>query len=386
MRRPVIFAAVLGIAAVAVFGYLQLARTPAPPAAAAQTAGPPVTVAKPVVREIIEQDEFTGRFEAIESVEIRARVSGYLESIHFRDGSLVNANDLLMVIDQRPYQVLVEQANANVAAMQTRIDFFRGDLERAERLSRTGVAPERTTDERRQQFLQSQADLNAARAALGQARLNLGFTEIRAPISGRIGRRLVTEGNLVTADQTLLTSIVALDPIYFYFDVDERSYLAYMRSSTVETNEPSRGLNRPVRLALSDEREPSRTGRLDFVDNRIDAASGTVRVRAMVDNSDFSLTPGLFGRVVLAGSPPYRGVLIPDEAIGADQDRRFVYVVAADGTVEQRVVRPGPRQFGYRVVRQGLTGDETVVVSGLQRVRPGAPVTPRLVTLPAERP
>lgn len=386
MRRLVVFGAAAAIAAVAVFAYVRWGGpTGGPPPAAAQPAPPAVSVASPVVREIVEQDEYTGRFDAIETVEVRARVSGYLESIHFRDGAMVSSQELLMVIDQRPYQVLVNQAQANVASAQTRLDFYRADLERAERLARTGVTPERTFDERRQQFLQAQADINAARAALDQARLNLSFTEIKAPIGGRISRRLVTEGNLVTADQTLLTTIVALDPIYFYFDVDERSYLSYMRDASAEPTEPARGLNRPVELALGDEREPSRRGRLDFVDNRIDQSTGTIRARAMFDNSDHALTPGLFGRIRVAGSLPYRGILVPDEAIGADQDRRFVYVVAADGTVQQRIVRPGPRQFGYRVIRQGLEGNEKIVVAGLQRLRPGARVTPREITLPAQR-
>ncbi len=344
---------------------------------------PPVTVAKPLVKEIVEWDEFVGRFEAVSSVEIRARVAGYLETSNFREGGLVKEGDLLFVIDKRPYQASVNRAQAAVTSAQTRLTFTKADLERTENLTRTGVAAERTLEERRQQAQQAEADLVGARAALEQARLDLGFTEIRAPLSGRIGRRLVTEGNLVRANDTLLTTVVSLDPIHFYFDVDERSFLAYSRTIGVRTALGE--AKTQVFVGLADEKTLERPGVLDFADNRLDSQSGTIRLRAALENKELVMAPGLFGRVRIPGSPRYKAVLVPDEAISADQDRRFVMVVAEDGTVSPKVIRPGPREDGYRVVRQGLTGEETIVVNGLQRARPGAKVTPQLTTLPPSR-
>ena len=344
---------------------------------------PPVTVAKPLVKEIVEWDEFVGRFEAVSSVEIRARVAGYLETSNFREGGLVKEGDLLFVIDKRPYQASVNRAQAAVTSAQTRLTFTKADLERTENLTRTGVAAERTLEERRQQAQQAEADLVGARAALEQARLDLGFTEIRAPLSGRIGRRLVTEGNLVRANDTLLTTVVSLDPIHFYFDVDERSFLAYSRTIGVRTALGE--AKTQVFVGLADEKTLERPGVLDFADNRLDSQSGTIRLRAALENKELVMAPGLFGRVRIPGSPRYKAVLVPDEAISADQDRRFVMVVADDGTVSPKVIRPGPREDGYRVVRQGLTGEETIVVNGLQRARPGAKVTPQLTTLPPSR-
>ena len=346
---------------------------------------PPVTVAKPVVKDIIEIDEFTGRFEAIAAVELRARVGGYLQSVQFTDGAIVKQGDLLFLIDPRPFQVALNQTEAALTAVRTRLELARIELDRVERLIRTGVAAERTLDERRQQFQAAQAELSGARAAVEQSKLDLSFSEIRAPIAGRISRKLVSEGNLVTANETLLTTIVALDPIYFYFDVDERSYLAYSRMSRDGTRPLGRNGGYDVSVILTDEKAPSRQGRVDFVDNRLDAATGTMRGRAVFDNFDYFLTPGMFGRLAIPGSPLYKAVLIPDEAIGADLDRRFVYVVADDGTVTQQVIRPGPRHDGYRIVRQGLTGDETIIVSGVQRARFSGKVAAKPATLPPTR-
>jgi len=347
---------------------------------------PPVTVAKPVVKDIVEQDEFTGRFEAVDQVELRARVAGYLEAVRFRDGQIVREGDLLFVIDKRPYQATLRRAEAAVTAAQTRVDFARGDLERYERLARSGTAPERQLEQARQSFQQAQADIAALRADIETARLNLSFTDIRSPITGRIGRKLVSEGNLVAADQTLLATVVSTDPIHFYFDLDERSYIAYARSAAAGGMPTGRnGVGIDVTAGLLDERDLPRKGRMEFLDNRIDPATGTMRARATFENKDGLLTPGLFGRVRVPGSAPFKGVLIPDEAIVSDQDRRFVWTVAEDGTVAARAVRPGPRIDGYRVVRNGLDGGETIVVAGLQRVRPGARVTAQRVDLPASR-
>lgn len=358
---------------------------PAPPGAA-ETAPPPVTVAKPVVKQIIEKDEFTGRFEAVASVDVRARVGGYLDSVAFTDGAIVKTGDLLFVIDQRPFRNALEQAEASFDAAQTRLQLARVELDRVQQLARSGNAPARQLDERRQQFEAAQAEVAGARAGFDQAELELEYTEIRAPISGRISRKLVTEGNLVSANETLLTTIVALDPIYFYFDVDERSYLAYERMGREGTRPSARENAVEVEVALADEDQPQHKGRMNFVDNRLDEDTGTMRGRAIFDNEDYFLTPGLFGRVVIPGSGIYRAVLIPDEAIGADLDRRFVYVVAEDGSVSQQVIRPGPRHDGYRIVRDGLTGDETIIINGVQRIRFADRITPEEVTLPPSRP
>jgi RND family efflux transporter MFP subunit len=357
------------------------------PAAAQGTGGAPpqVTVAKPIVKDIMEWDEFIGRFEAVDQVDVRARVSGYLQQVHFKDGTTVKAGDKLFTIDQRPYQAALQQAEASVTSAQVRVEFTQSDLDRAEQLRRTGNITDQLLDQRRSNFLTARADLDRARAAVQQARLDMEFTEITAPISGRISRKLVSEGNLVNANQTVLTNIVSLDPIHFYFDVDERSYLAYARMGQDGTRPSSRDNPNQVFVATTNEREPNRPGRMDFVDNRLDAATGTMRGRAVFENKDLYLTPGLFGRIRIMGSGLYKGVLVPDEAIGNDQDRRVVFVVGPDDTVSMKPVRPGPRIDGYRVIRTGLTGDETVVVNGLMRVRPGIKIAPQMTTLPPTR-
>jgi RND family efflux transporter MFP subunit len=352
--------------------------------ALAQGAAPPtVTVAKPVIMDIVEQDDFIGRFEAVDQVEIRARVSGYLDKIHFQDGALVKTGDPLFTIDQRPYRAALEQTDATVASAQVRVEFASNDLDRAEQLRKTGNIADQLLDQRRTNYLTARAELDRAQGAQRQAKLDMEFTEIKAPIAGRISRKLISEGNLINANNTVLTNIVSMDPIQFYFDIDERSYLAYSRHQTglQRTESPTN----KVLLTMTDEREAQREGRLDFLDNRLDAASGTIRARAVFENKDLFLTPGLFGRVTIGGSDPYKGVLIPDEAVGNDQDRRIVYVVAEDNSVSARAVRPGPRIDGYRVIRSGLKGDETVVVNGIVRVRPGIKVNPQMTTLPPVR-
>ncbi|MFN8758541.1 MAG: efflux RND transporter periplasmic adaptor subunit [Tagaea sp.] len=380
MRNWIVPTAVLAVALVCVSDASAQMGPGAPP--------PPVTVAKPVVKEIVDRDEFVGRFEAAESVDLRARVSGYLEAVRFRDGQMVREGDVLFVIDKRTYNAAFARAQSAVTAAQTRLDFFRSDMERYERLARSGTAPERQLEQTRQQFLQAQADIAGLRAELETARLNLGFTDVRAPISGRIGRKLVSEGNLVAADQSLLATIVTLDPVKFYFDIDERAYLAYARSVRAAGGLPNpreRPSEIEVLIGVADERQMTRKGLVDFVDSRLDQATGTMRVRATVKNEDLFLAPGMFGRVEVPGGTPYRAVLVPDEASAADLDRRIVWVVAADGTVSPRLVRPGPRHDGYRVIRQGLDGSETIVIAGLQRVRPGGRVTPQPVELPPVR-
>ncbi len=354
-------------------------------AAAAQNAPPPpVSVAKPVVKDIVERDDFIGRFDAVDTVDLRARVSGYLDMVHFDDGALVKQGDLLFTIDQRPYRDALADATASVASAKAGLDFASGDLERADSLRKSGNITEQNADQRRQAALAARATLDRAQAALSRAKLDIEFTEIRAPISGRISRRLVSVGNLINANETLLSTIVSLDPIQFYFDADERSFLDYLRD-LIPGSDPAKAGSREVTVALTDETEPSHKGHIDFVDIRLDQASGTMRGRAVFDNKDLSLTPGLFGRISIAGSQPYKGVLVPDEALGTDQDRRIVYVVGPDNKVAAKVVRPGPRIDGYRVIREGLKGDETIVINGLMRVRPGVEVQPKMTELPPSR-
>ena len=353
--------------------------------ALAQAGPPPVTVAKPVVRELVEDDEFIGRFEAVDEVSIRARVGGYLDAIHFTDGAIVKKGDLLFTIDQRPYKLALTQAKANLDVARTRVKFASQQLDRAEALVKNGNIPASTLDDRRREFLAAQADVSGAEAAADNAAVNLEFTEIRAPFDGRIDRHLLSVGNLVQVDQTELTTIVSLDPIDFYFDVDEREFLAYSRDARQTGTSLQQGAGGvKVSIQLADKAEPPVTGELDFGENRIDRETGTMRLRARVPNPDLVLTPGLFGRVNIRGSLPYQGVLVPDDAVAADQDRRIVYVVGEDNKVSAKPVRLGPKLYGYRVIRDGLKGDETLVVNGLMRVRPGVTVAPNLITLPPE--
>ncbi len=351
----------------------------------AQAANPPpvVTVAKPVVKDVQEWDEFIGRFDAVGQVDIRARVSGYLDKVQFVDGALVKAGDLLFLIDQRPYWTALEQAEADLKSAKARLDFAQTDLDRAEALRKSGNVTEQIFDQRRQTLLTTRAEADRAQAALDRAKLDMEFTEIRAPLAGRISRRLVTPGNLVNANDTLLTNIVTTDPIYFYFDVDERSYLDYLAAGLNGTRISEE--TGDAFVALTNEKEPTRKGKLDFLDNRIDQASGTIRGRAVFDNKAGELTPGLFGRVRILGAALHRGVLLPEEAFATDQDKRIVYVVGPDNKIATKTVRMGPHIDGYRIVREGLTGEETVVVNGLMRVRAGVTVDPKMTVLPPTR-
>lgn len=367
----------LRLAAAFCFGLL------APTLTFAQTP-PEVTVAVPVVKTIVEDDEFVGRFDAVASVDIRARVSGYLQAVQFRDGALIKTGDLLFSIDRRIFEAAVRQAEAQVAVAQATYDFATEQLARATALAPTGNIAQSAVDQRREAALGATGALDQAKQALETAQINLDFSEIRAPMDGRIDRQLVSPGNLVRADDTVLTSIVSIDPMYFYFDIDERYFLAYAkdaRSRGASLQEGSGGLE--VRVAVSDASLPPFVGKLDFSENRMNAETGSIRVRAVVPNPDGILTPGLFGRVNVPGSLPHPGVLVPDAAIVADQNRQLVMLVDAEGNVSPRQVRPGPRIDGYRVIREGLEGTETIVIEGVIRARPGSKVTPVRVDLPA---
>jgi RND family efflux transporter MFP subunit len=340
---------------------------------------PKVTVSRPVVREIIEWDEYTGRLEATESVEVRARVNGYLQSIHFKDGAIVKRGDLLFVIDPRPYQAELDRVTAELQLAQARLELAKSDYARAQKLLQFRAISQEEADTRAATERQAQESVEAGRAAVKAAKLNVEFTRVTAPITGRISRKLVTEGNLInggTAEATLLTTIVSMDPIYVYFEADERSYLKYARLSQNGKGPSSRAARTPVYLALADEKGFPRKGYIDFVDNRLDPRTGTMTGRAVFSNADLALTPGLFGRVRLQGSTPYEAILVPDEAVGSDQTQKFLFVMNGDNTVEYRMVQLGPLVHGFRVIREGLKPDDWLIVSGLQRAKTGATVSP----------
>lgn len=369
----------------AVSTLLALAALP-PAAALAQNAPPSVTVAKPIVREVIDNDEFIGRFQAVDEVAVRSRVGGYLQEIHFKDGSIVKAGDLLFVIDQRPFRTALNEAEATLEVARSTLTFADAQFKRADALVKSGSQAIQTLDDRRRELASAQANVRGAEAAVERAKLDLEYTSITAPISGRVDRRLFSTGSLVQADQTVLTTIVSLDPIDFYFDVDERRLLSYAdtaRASGTQLQEGGSGL--PVKVTIGDFQHSTFDGTLNFAENRVDNQTGTMRIRARLPNPDYVLQPGLFGRIQIGGSLPYRAILVPDEAIGSDQNERVVYVLAEDGSVSTKPVRTGPRIYGYRVIRDGMDGNETIVVNGLMRIRPGVKVAAETVQLPPER-
>lgn len=357
----------------------QTAAAPPPPA---------VTVAKPVKKLVSDYDEYVGRFEAVDFVEVRARVSGYLEKIHFTDGQLVKAGDPLFTIDPRPFQAALDQSKAAVQQAQANLAFAESDLERAKNLVRGTSVTQQTLDQRLQTKRVAEATVAAQQAGTRQAELDLEFTELTAPISGRIGDRRVSVGNLVTGgaagSTTLLATIVSVDPIRFVFTMDEGSYLRYLRAaSDTQADSIDRGMTLPVKLKLLDEKDFVHQGEIDFVDNVIDRASGTIRARAEFANADGRLTPGMFGRIRISAAPPAEALLVPDAAIGTEQVRKFVYTVGKDDVAKPKYVTLGPVVDGLRVITAGLAPDDEVIVNGLMRVRPGSKVTPQQETADA---
>jgi membrane fusion protein, multidrug efflux system len=340
---------------------------------------PPVTVAQPVKRTVTDWDEFTGRFEAVEEVQIRARVGGFVTSIEFRDGAFVKTGDLLYVIDARPFEAVAEQADGQLSDARAKAELARRELDRALTLNQTQAVSDSIVDQRRQALQAARASEMQAAGALKAAQLNIEFTHVVAPIGGRVSRHLVSVGNLVQGSDggsTLLTSIVSLDPIYVYFDMDEATYIKNNRLYFEGKRPSSRENPNPVQVTLVGETKPSHDGKVDFLDNRLDVSTGTLRGRAVIPNKDFSILPGQFGRVRLIGSSPYEALLLPDTAIATDQSRKIVFVVKDDDTVEERPVILGPLDDGLRVVREGLKPEDRVIVEGLQRARVGAKVSP----------
>ncbi|MEM7777052.1 MAG: efflux RND transporter periplasmic adaptor subunit [Pseudomonadota bacterium] len=350
-------------------------------AAHAQAPAPRVTVSKPLAERVTQWDEFSGRFEAVQRVEVRARVSGFIEKIHFRDGQIVKAGDLLFSIDKRPFQIAVESAKAAIARAKAQVSLQQNEVQRARPLAESRVLTERTLDQRSSNLAVAKADLAAAEASLRSAQLDLEWAEVRAPISGRISDRRVDVGALISGggssgQTTLLTTIVSIDPINFVFDASEADYLRYARLFNNGNRPTSRDTANPVRIRLADETTWSRTGRMDFVDNSLNPRSGTIRGRAIVKNPNGLLSPGLFGRLQLYGGE-FDALLVPDRAIVSDQTRKIVFVVDDAGKVSAKVVRPGQIAKGLRVIQSGLDANDRVVIDGIANpaVRPGATVT-----------
>ena len=354
-----------------------------------QAAPPPpaVTVSNPITRTVTDFDDYVGRFVAVDSVEIRARVSGYLEKIHFTDGQMVKEGDLLFTIDKRPFQTSLDQAKANLQRARADLAFAEGDLERAASLVRDKTITQQVFDQRTQVKRVAEAGVAAQEAAVRQAELDLQFTDLRAPVTGRIGDRRVSVGNLVTGgttgNTTLLATIVSTDPIRFEFTFDEASYLRYQRAAATggkkvrKDDIAARGGSTVVRLKLIDEQDFTHVGRMDFLDNVIDRSTGTIRGRAVFANSAGVFTPGMFARLQVPGSAPYEALLVPDSAIGSEQARKFVYVVRPDNTVAQKYVVLGQLSDGDRVIKSGIEANDRVIVEGLMRARPGATVSPQ---------
>ena len=370
MGRTIIFLALL-------FAHLSLAGCDSKPVGSAPAA-PSVTVARPLQKMITEWDEYTGRFVAVERVEVRARVSGFVDLVDFNEGQMVKQGDRLFVIDPRPYKLAVEQAKADLERAKAKLELASLDVQRAAPLVRGNTITEREFDTRKANERDAAGQVGSAEAALKQAELNLEWTEVRAPISGRISDRRIDAGNLVTGGPTgatLLTVIVSIDPIHFAFDGSEADFLHYMRLAAAGARPSSRDVQNPVAVRLADETEFKHHGQMNFVDNVLNTRTGTIRGRAVFENKDGFLTPGFFGRLRLFGGE-HEALLIPDSAIASDQSRKIVFTVADDGTVGTKLIEPGPIVEGLRVIRSGLAPTDRIVIDGLQRARPGQKVTP----------
>src|SRR5216117_3179228 len=380
IRRRVRRARWASLAAALVLSSCGPRPAPAPPP-------PKVKVVQAVAREITEWDEYTARLDAIHSVEVRPRVSGYLQSIHFQDGTIVHKGDLLFLIDPRPYEAALHRAEADAQLATSKLELARKNFARAADLLASHAISQEESDIRQSNLRQAEASLEEAQAAVDAARLDVEFTRVSAPVSGRVGRKLVTEGNLINGgvgtQGTLLTTIVSLDPIYAYFEADEGALLKYSRLARTGQRPSSRDYKNPVHVALADEEGFPHEGVMDFVDNQVDRGTGTIVGRALLPNADLSLIPGLFARLRLPGSGRYRAILLPDEAIGSDQSQKFVFVVDGDSKAQYRTVKIGPLVDGLRVVREGVMPEDWVVVAGLQRVRPGLNVDAQRETIPS---
>ena len=402
-RFPAAARVAAGVLTLLMLAFLSACASPA--AQAGDPPPPQVTAARAVARPVTEWNEFTGRLEAVHHVDIRPRVSGVVSAVHFTEGAIVRQGDVLFQIDPRPFQAEVDRLGAELQRAQATLTRTTAERDRADRLVNGNAISTEEHDRRLAAADEATAQVEATRAALRAAELNLEFTRVTAPIAGRIGQAIVTEGNLVSSGPgvaTLLTTLVSLDPIYASFEVDEPTFLAFRQTVNTDrgpnlakdrrpglAQQARRDLSphRPslVRLALAGDEGFPRDGRVDFVDNQLDAATGTIRVRATFPNADGVLTPGLFVRIQLPSRDTATGVLVRDEAIGTDLDKRFVYVIGQDKAIAYRAVTLGPIVDGLRVIRSGLAADDVVVTRGLQRVRPGVKVTAALEAMEVSR-
>jgi RND family efflux transporter MFP subunit len=358
------------------------------PNAATPPASPSISASMPLVKEVTGWDTFTGRLEAVDTVEVRPRVNGYVERVAFTDGAYVHKGDLLFVIDPRPYQAAVKQAEGQLEQAQAQLILAGKELERAKSLITTQAIATNVLDQRTENQQAANAAVDVASAALARAKLDLEFTQVRAPITGRISRKLVSEGNLVVggaANATLLTTIVSLDTIDAYFDIDEQSFLRYLRAGKESNQSVAFESGGEVGVTLPGDKNPSFSGKLNFAENRLDASTGTLRLRARIANPDHVLVPGQFVRVSLAAEPAHQAVLVPASAVTSDSSRQVLFVVGTDDRVAARPVELG-RMFGkMREVTHGLEASDRVVVSGTQRVQPGTKVIVRMEIIKTEQ-
>ena len=355
----------------------------------AQNAAPPapaVSAADVVVKSISQWDSFNGRIEAVESVQLRPRVSGYIDKVNYTDGQEVKKGEVLFTIDDRTYRAALEQAQANLARAKTQASLAQSEANRTDKLVNTNVVSREEWEQRRSAATQAQANIRAAQAAVDAAQLNLDFTKVTAPIDGRASRALITSGNLVTAGDTasVLTTLVSQKTVYVYFDVDESTYLHYQNLARSGQGASSNHMALPVEIGLTGEEGYPHQGKVDFLDNQLTPSTGTIRMRALLDNAQRQFTPGLFARVRLPGSAEFKATLIDDKAVLTDQDRKYVYIVDKEGKAQRRDITPGRLADGLRIVQQGLKPGDKVIVDGLQKVfMPGMPVNAKTVAMTA---
>lgn len=382
---PQRFSRRLAMASVSILAAAVLAACSGGHAEEAGMPPPPQVSAAPVlIKPVSQWDDFSGRVEAVQSVELRPRVSGYIDKVNYVEGEEVKKGDVLFTIDARSYQAEYDRARAELARARTQSTLARSESDRAKKLSEQQAISTETWEQRRAAADQAGAGVQAAQAALDAAALNLEFTKVRAPINGRAGRAMVTAGNLVTAGDSasVLTTLVSLDKVFVYFDADESTFLRYAQMARNGERPSERDSDLPVKVGLSGETGYPHEGKVDFLDNQVTRSTGTIRVRALLDNADRAFTPGLFARVQLLGSGQFQAMLIDEKAVLTDQDRKFVYVVDKDNKAQRRDVQLGRNADGLRIVEQGLKSGDRVIIDGVQKVfMPGMPVQAKAVAM-----
>jgi len=364
---------------------LACSEQPATPATEHAMPAPQVDVAKVISQRITEWDSFTGRLESPHRVSLRPRVSGYIDKVSFAEGTNVNQGDVLFVIDQAPYQEQVNRLAAQLVQVKSQLTLATTDYNRVVKLRKSKSVSQEEVDNRYAAMQQANASVKATQAQLALAKLDLGYTEVKAPIAGKISRALITEGNYVTAGNSILTNIVSTETLYAYFDVDEQTFLNYKDLEKASQHSSEHSYQQPVAMKLANDANYEFWGQLDFVDNSIDATTGTIRVRASFINEDGYLMPGMFAHIKVAASSTYQGVLVDEKAIGTDLNNKFVMVLTQDNSVQYRAVQLGDKVNGMRLIQQGLEAGDTIVVNGLQRIRPGAVVNPKMKTMASKQ-